>query len=197
MVSHRIKLLVILTLVVSLFSVQLLSWRIDASPAVLNAIDKLNGEWVDRPAPDFNLPMANGELKSLRDFRGKVVFLNFWASFCEPCREEMPSMESLVRQYQSQGMAMVAISFDPEKKNMVDFMNNFLPGDRSAMTVLWDPTSKTGTEYGTELIPETYIIDRDGRIVARFVNSYDWTRPEVKQLIEALLRDESASSNLL
>lgn len=197
MVAHRVKLLVIFSLVVALFAVQFLSWRIDASPAVLNAIDTLNGEWVDRPAPDFNLPTANGELKSLQDFRGKVVFLNFWASFCEPCRKEMPSMESLVRQYQSQGMAMVAISFDPEKKNMVNFMENFLPGDSSAMTVLWDPTSKTGTEYGTELIPETYIIDREGRIVARFVNSYDWTRPEVKQLIEALLRDESASSNLL
>lgn len=197
MVAHRIKLLVILALAVSLFAVQLLTWRIDASPAVLNAIDTLNGEWVDRPAPEFNLPMANGELKSLRDFRGKVVFLNFWASFCEPCRKEMPSMERLVRQYQPQGMAMVAISFDPEKKNMVDFMDNFLPGDSSAMTVLWDPTSKTGNAYGTELIPETYIIDRDGRIVARFVNSYDWTRPEVKQLIEALLRDENASTNLL
>ncbi len=197
MVAHKIKLLVILTLAVSLFAVQFLSWRIDASPAVLNAIDKLDGEWVDRRAPDFNLPTASGENKSLKDFRGKVVFLNFWASFCEPCREEMPSMERLVRQYEPQGMEMVAISFDPEKKDMVNFMDNFLPGDSSAMTVLWDPTSKTGTEYGTELIPETYIIDREGRIVARFVNSYDWTRPEVKQLIEALLRDESSSSNLL
>jgi len=197
MVNHKVKLGLLLVLAAGLFSVQLLTWRIDASPAVLNAIDKLNGEWVDRPAPDFNLPTATGELKTLKDFRGKVIFLNFWGSFCAPCRKEMPSMEKLVRQYESQGMAMVAISFDPEKKDMVDFMASFLPNDNSAMTVLWDPTSQTGKEYGTELIPETYIIDRDGRIVARFVNSYDWTRPEVKQLIEALLRDESASSNLL
>lgn len=174
-----------------------MSWKIDASPAVLTAIDSLNGEWVDRQAPDFNLPTATGEYKSLRDFRGKVVFLNFWGSFCAPCRKEMPSMESLVRQYHDQGMVMVAISVDPEKKNMVSFMESFLPGERSSMTVLWDPTTQVGKEYGTELIPETYIIDRGGRIVARFVNSYDWTRPEVKRLIEALLRDESASSNLL
>ncbi len=120
-----------------------------------------------------------------------MIFLNFWASFCVPCREEMPSMERLVRQYANQGMVMVAISHDPKIEDMHTFMQESLPGERSAMTLLWDPEVSTAPRYGTELIPETYIIDREGRIVARFVNAYDWTRPEVKQLIESLLRSTS------
>ena len=148
-------------------------------------------------APDFSLPDTEGNLHRLSDYRGKVIFLNFWASYCAPCIEEMPSMESLVRQYEEQGMVMVAISHDAEKADMDGFMAQFLPGQRSAMTVLWDPEVSVAPKYGTELIPETYIIDREGRIVARFVNAYDWTRPEVKQLIESLIRADRGSERLL
>lgn len=167
------------------------SWSSGESPAVLAAIDQLGGEWVGRPAPNFELLGTDGKTHRLADYRGQVIFLNFWASFCVPCREEMPSMESLVRQYANQGMVMVAISHDPKIEDMHGFMQQFLPGERSAMTLLWDPEVSTAPRYGTELIPETYIIDRDGRIIARFVNAYDWTRPEVKQLIESLLRSSS------
>ena len=106
-------------------------------------------------------------------------------------------MESLVRQYESQGMVMLAVSQDPEVGDMNGFMQQFLPGQRSSMTVLWDPNGETAKRYGTELIPETYIIDRNGRIVARFVNAYDWTRPEVKVLIESLLRGNTGGNRLL
>ncbi|MFU8803337.1 MAG: peroxiredoxin family protein, partial [Bradymonadaceae bacterium] len=82
---------------------------------------------------------------------------------------------------------MVAVSLDTELDDMNAFMDAFLPGQRSAMTVLIDPTGDVAEAYGTELIPETYIIDRSGMIVARFVGEYDWTRPEIKQIIEALL----------
>lgn len=172
-------------------SVLLMDWGVDENPAALAAIGKLNGEWVGRAAPEFELPDSAGQMHRLSEYRGKVVFLNFWASFCAPCREEMPSMESLVRQYKNQGLVMVAISHDAEKADMDGFMQQFLPGERSSMTVLWDPKSDTAKRYGTEFIPETYIIDQEGRIVARFVNAYDWTRPEVKQLIESLIRGES------
>lgn len=168
--------------------VQFLPWRVQENPSILRAISQLDGEFVGRTAPDFELVDLDGRTRRLSDFRGEVVFLNFWASFCEPCREEMPSMESIIRQYQQEGLVMVAVSFDAEVEHAQGFMQQFLPGERSAMTVLWDPTSGTGHQFGTELIPETYIIDRDGRIVARFVSAYDWTRPEVKMLIEGLLR---------
>lgn len=178
-------------------AVQLVPWGMNENPGVLAAVAALDGEWVDRAAPAFELPDSSGQIHALSDYRGKVVFLNFWASFCDPCREEMPSMERLVRQYEPQGMVMIAVSHDTEKEHMDGFMSQFLPGQTSVMTTLWDPEISVAPKFGTELIPETYIIDRDGRIVARFVNAYDWTRPEVKQLIEALLRADGARRRLL
>ncbi len=160
-------------------------------------VASLGGQWVGRDAPPFELTDLEGRPHTLADFQGQVVFLNFWGSFCKPCREEMPSMERLVRSYQGQGLAMVAISLDPEANDARAFMQEFLPGQRSAMTVLHDPTSKSAQRYGTELLPETYIIDRQGRLVARFVNKYEWTRPEVRQLIEDLLADSSTGSRPL
>lgn len=195
--SDIARLAVLAATAVAVVAVQFIPWGLATNPGVLEAVAALNGEWVDRPAPTFDLPDSTGARHRLEDYRGKVVFLNFWASFCDPCREEMPSMERLVRQYEPQGMVMIAISHDTKQEDMDGFMAAFLPGQRSAMTTLWDPDITVAPKYGTELIPETYIIDRDGRIVARFVNAYDWTRPEVKQMIEALLRADNASGRLL
>ena len=162
-------------------------WTFYDDADLVDAIIDLDGQWVDRQAPSFELPDRQGQMHGLSDYRGQVIFLNFWASFCAPCREEMPSMESLVRQYQPQGMTMIAISQDQGWADVDQFMNSFLPGQRSAMTVLLDDDSAVAHSFGTELLPETYIIDRRGVIVARFVGDYDWTRPEVKQIIEGLL----------
>ena len=192
-----LKIVFLVVAAVCVVVVQLVSWSMDEHPGVLDAVGGLGGEWVDRTAPAFELPDSEGKIHALSDYRGKVVFLNFWASFCDPCREEMPSMERLVRQYEPQGMVMIAVSHDTKKQDMDDFMAKFLPGQKSAMTTLWDPDITVAPKYGTRLIPETYIIDREGRIVARFVNAYDWTRPEVKRLIEALLRADSGSKRFL
>ncbi|MBA2663528.1 MAG: TlpA family protein disulfide reductase [Bradymonadaceae bacterium] len=162
-------------------------WGAHDDQAVLDAVTGLGGQWVDRPAPQFELLDRGGQRRALSDYRGQVVFLNFWASFCEPCRREMPSMENLVRQYSAEGMVMLAVSMDTDAADADRFMEEFLPGQRSAMTILLDPSGDVGKSYGTEKIPETYIIDRSGRVVARFVGEYDWTRPQVKQIIEALL----------
>lgn len=162
-------------------------WGAHADRNLVDAVNSLGGQWVDRAAPPFSLPDRIGQTRTLNDYRGQVIFLNFWASFCEPCRREMPSMENLVRQYSSQGMVMLAISLDAEMADAERFMREFLPGQYSAMTVLLDSDTEVARAYGTELIPETYIIDRTGTIVARFVGEYDWTRPEVKHIIESLL----------
>ena len=165
----------------------LVPWQGRQDRVQVELVAELDGQWVGEPAPPFELPDLQGQTHTLSDYRGQVIFLNVWASFCAPCREEMPSMERLVRDYRERGLVMLAVSVDPEAQQARQFMEQFLPGQRSAMTVLHDPTSATAHEYGTELLPETYIIDRQGRIVARFVNAYDWTRPEVRQLIELLL----------
>ena len=189
--AHIIKPAPLIAALASALLVVAMPWQRPATPSTLEALDKLKGQWVGRPAPSFALPDLDGKPHTLADYRGKVVFLNFWGSFCAPCRKEMPSMERLVREYKERGLVMVAISFDPKVEDAAGFMQQFLPGERSAMTVLHDPEAATGVAYGTEKLPETYIIDRQGRIIARFVNAYDWTSPEVKQLIEATLNDRS------
>ena len=192
-----IQALSLAAVVAILIGVYQIRWQPHDSNGVVDAVSSLNGQWVDRSAPYFELVDLEGRVHRLSEYRGKVIFLNFWASFCEPCRREMPSMEALVRQYEPQGMVMLAVSVDPESDDIRKFMEEFLPGQRSAMTVLWDPESRSSASYGTELLPETYIVGRDGRIVARFVNAYDWMRPEVKRLIEALLREQGKSTRLL
>ncbi|MEM1347680.1 MAG: TlpA disulfide reductase family protein [Myxococcota bacterium] len=175
----------------------ILPWQRGDERARVEMVGRLQGQWVGRDAPTFTLPDLGGQTHDLAEYRGKVVFLNFWASFCEPCRREMPSMERLVRDYDDRGLVMLAVSFDQQASDADGFMQEFLPGQRSAMTVLHDPTSTVGQSFGTELLPETYIIDRQGIIVARFVNEYDWTRPEVRTLIEDLLSGSGASSRPL
>ncbi len=170
-------------------------WLRGDDRALARSVATLNGQWIGRQAQPFVLTDLEGAQHTLADYRGKVVFLNFWASFCEPCREEMPSMERLVRQYQDRGLVMIAISFDPDAQDARAFMAQFLPGQRSAMTVLHDPQAQVGMAYGTELLPETYLIDRDGRAVARFVNAYDWARPEVQTLIEQLLLSDTGGAS--
>ena len=189
--SNQIKIVILTAAILGAFASLMVPWQRTNQRAIVETVSSLDGQWVGRAAPPFELPALDGQTHRLTDYRGKVVFLNVWASFCEPCRREMPSMEKLVRQYQERGMVMVAISVDPEAQDAQNFMAQFLPGQRSAMTILHDPTSATAQQYGTELLPETYIIDRNGQIVARFVNEYDWTRPEVKQLIELLLSEQA------
>lgn len=181
------KLSILLATVVVAGAVMSTPWAESRDAAVASAVAELDGQWVGRGAEPFELPDLNGQNHQLADYRGRVVFLNFWASFCEPCKREMPSMERLARDYRDRGMTMLAVSLDPERADARQFLNRFLPDQRSAMTVLWDPESRVANEFGTELIPETYIIDRDGRVVARFINEYDWSRPAVKRLVESLL----------
>ena len=131
---------------------------------------------------------------SLRDLRGKVVFLNFWASWCQPCVEEMPSMERLSRKYAGRDLVMVAISQDESFEAISTFLRSrdrenkriFPPGEVT-MKILLNETGSVSRSYGTEMLPETYIINREGQIVARFVNKYDWGRDEVDRFIERLL----------
>lgn len=97
-------------------------------------------------------------------------------------------MERLIRKYEGRDLVMVAISQDEDTAAMNAFLGQVMPDGKLAMEVLLDPQGITSRSYGTEKLPETYIIDRDGQVVARFVNKYDWNREEVDRFIERLLR---------
>jgi peroxiredoxin len=136
-----------------------------------------------KPAHDFTLPDLHGARISLKQYRGKLVFLNFWATWCIPCREEMPAMEQLHQTFQSQGLAILAVDLkeSPEK------VKAFFDQHGLSFTALLDESGSVSRDYAVMGLPTTYLIGRDGTLLARGVGGRDWTRGEGKDLIRGLL----------
>lgn len=135
-------------------------------------------------APDFNLENLRGGDTGLVDYKGKVVLLNFWATWCMPCREEMPSMEALWQKYKEQDFVIVAISIDEGSKKRVE---TFIEIFDLSFPVLLDPESKVNDLYKVSNMPTSFLIDRNGKIISRIVGSDDWASEEAIQLMEKLL----------
>jgi peroxiredoxin len=137
-------------------------------------------------ASDFKLEDAfSGETVSLSSLKGKVVFLNIWATWCGPCREEMPSMETLYDELKNnKDFVMLAVSQDTKGKSAVV---PYVEKNGYHFKILLDPENKVGDSYGVSGVPETFIIDRKGRIVAHHMGAFDWSRPDVKEALQELL----------
>lgn len=137
----------------------------------------------DKLAPDFTLKDQHGEEWSLKRQRGKTVVLNFWTMTCQPCVEEMPSLEQLALLAEERGdLEVVAISTD---KGWQDVAGLFKPG--SKLKVLFDPDKAVVREkFGTRLYPETWVIDPDGVIRVRIDGARDWSAPVAYEMIEAV-----------
>ncbi|HEX3695990.1 MAG TPA: TlpA disulfide reductase family protein [Polyangia bacterium] len=136
---------------------------------------------LNREAPDFELPDASGKLVSLRSQRGHPVLVNFWATWCPPCIEEMPSMEELARTIENTDIRMMAVSVDDGWEPIRRF---FTAGTK--MGVLLDLSKEVPKKYGTEKYPETYLIDASGKVRHYFINKRDWSKPEALACLESL-----------
>lgn len=135
-------------------------------------------------AQDFSLPDITGRQMSLAQYNGKVVMLNFWATWCRPCRTEMPSMEKLYHAYKEKDFVILAVSVD--RKGKVD-VNDFAQKNGYTFPILLDPDSTVSERYQVPYIPATFIIDRHGRIVSREYGARAWDSPVVKGKIDELL----------
>lgn len=137
-------------------------------------------------ATDFTLPSLDGTDISLSSYRGKVVLLNFWATWCPPCRAEMPSMETLYRRLAPDGFEIVAVDLqEPE-----DVVRNYITDNGHTFPVLLDRNGSAGRTYAVRGIPTSYLIGRDGTVLAMTVGGRDWMAPSVLKAIESLLDDE-------
>ncbi len=138
-----------------------------------------------KPAHDFNFSL-NGKPSSLADLRGKVVVLNFWATWCPPCVEEAPALNQLHQAIASQGGVVLGISVDEDdeayKKFLVDHSIAF-PNYR-------DPSKQIAAAYGTSMFPETYIIDRQGRIARKIIGPQDWDSPDMVAYLRDLIKKD-------
>ncbi len=144
------------------------------------------GPQVGMPAPDFTLPDLEGKLHGLAEFRGRVVVLNFWATWCPPCIDEMPSLQRLHRALADRGVAVVAVSVDERLSDVPAFVQKF----DLTFSVLSDEGKKVSRKYQTFKYPETYILDREGRLKSKVVGPRDWAAPTVIRDMVDLLKDE-------
>jgi len=134
---------------------------------------------------DFTIPMLDGTMVNLSQLKGKVVFLNFWATWCGPCRSEMPSMEAVYQKLKDKGLEILAVNLGDSRDDVSAFMNNY----KLNFPVGLDGKKLTGTYYHIQAIPTTYIIDRRGLIIARLVGSINWNTPKVIAALEAALQN--------
>ena len=137
------------------------------------------------PLPDIRFVNGKGEEVSLKSFAGKVVLLNLWATWCAPCREEMPALERLQKQLGSDKFQVVALAVD---KAGLDGARKFLKDNNIAGLALYaDPTARVGTELKVIGMPTTILINAEGRELGRLIGPAAWDSPEAKRLIEAFL----------
>lgn len=140
---------------------------------------------VGREAPDFALPKLGGEVVRLSDYRGKVVFLNIWATWCSPCREEMPSMQKLYQEMKGEEFEILAVSIDAlGAKSVAPFVSEL----KLTFPVLLDAQGSIQRLYNTTGIPETFIIDKKGIVAAKIVGARDWGSEGAVQAFRDLIR---------
>lgn len=137
-----------------------------------------------KKAPDFRLEELSGKKVELKHFKGQVVFLNFWATWCGPCKEEMPSMEALYQRFKEKGFVFLAISVDYEEKKKV---KEFIDKHRYTFPVLIDPKNVTLDFYGVKRIPTTILIDQKGRMVGKAIGSQNWNSSEIISVLNQFI----------
>jgi peroxiredoxin len=134
-------------------------------------------------APNFTVTTDNGQTISRSQFGGKVLVLNFWATWCPPCVEEIPSLNELQKQMAGSGVVVLAVSVDRNEQAYRQFLQK---AGVSFLTAR-DPDAAISTRYGTYKYPETYVIDRNGKVVQKIIGATNWTDPRMIGYIRSLL----------
>ena len=137
-------------------------------------------------APDFSLEDLQGKMVNLRDHRGQVVLLNFWATWCPNCRKEGPLLNALYSKYRSQDFVLFRIDSKESRETVLKFLEK----EPSQVPILMDKKGKVERLFGVWAHPTTYLIDRQGIVRYRSVGAVDWTHPEVKGIIEQVLKEK-------
>lgn len=145
---------------------------------------QVQGGLIGQQAPDFTLTDMQGEEVSLAQFRGQVVILNFWATWCPPCREEMPSMEKLYQKTRDQGLVLLAVNVEENGRQAV---RQFLEKTPYSFPILLDDERTVQQAYGVFRFPESFIIDRNGVVVEKIIGARDWLQGATFKKIDFLL----------
>jgi len=142
-------------------------------------------------APAFSLPSLSGKKRDLQDFRGKVILLNFWATWCVPCREELPELEKMQQQFRTKGFEVIGINLDKKPKSAEKYVQDFA----LSYTILHDPEAEVMQQYPGRAMPISYLIDRSGRMQKIFFGFNRKKVPEMSDAIQTLLAEGMRSKN--
>jgi len=134
-------------------------------------------------APQFTVTTDNGRVVSTSQFGGKLLVLNFWATWCPPCVEETPSLSRFAAGMANQGVVVLAISVDKDEKAY----RNFVERHRPAFLTARDPQARINADYGTFKYPETYVINASGKVVRKFISDQPWDSENMVKDIQSLL----------
>jgi peroxiredoxin len=141
------------------------------------------------PAPDFAIQDLLGAPVALKDFRGRLVVVNFWATWCEPCIREWPQLDRLAERFADRDdVVILAISVDSDPTQIAPFLARMSLTD-TRVRVLWDPKQEVHKSFGTDKLPDTYFVGRTGQLLHAFINVRDWGRPAAYQCVESVLAD--------
>jgi peroxiredoxin len=140
---------------------------------------------VGLPAPNFTFPDLNGQQVSLSDHRGRVVLVNIWATWCPPCRQEMPSMQKLYERFKGENFEILAVSLDSTGREAV---GPFMRKMNLTFPALLDPEENIRPLYGITGVPESFIIDKEGILVEKIIGPMDWATSEVFRFFQDLIK---------
>lgn len=136
-----------------------------------------------KPAPLFTLSQLGGDEVSLSDFRGRLVLLHFWATWCVPCRHEMPLLHALEKSG-AHGLQIICVNVDRGNRNKV---KTFIDEVTPHFHTLLDPEGSVRNRYAVRGLPTTYLIGRDGKIIGRIIGERDWSSPAMKAMLQLLI----------
>jgi len=139
------------------------------------------------PAPAFRLVDLQGRAHRLGDLRGRVVLLNFWATWCEPCREEMPAIQTLARELEGQGLAVLAVNYQEAPAAVTAFVGEY----RLTLPVLLDPTGDVGGAYHVFALPASFFVDRRGALLGAALGYREWGSRAARRYLTELLAARS------
>jgi cytochrome c biogenesis protein CcmG/thiol:disulfide interchange protein DsbE len=138
-------------------------------------------------APDFSITTDSGRTITNSNFGGKLLVLNFWATWCPPCIEELPSLNEFQRQFANSGVVVLAISIDTDEKAYRDFLTRTRLSFLTARDPASDPAKRISVDYGTLKVPESYIIDGSGKVRRKLISNQDWMSDRMIKDVESLL----------
>lgn len=136
--------------------------------------------------PDFTVHTLDNQTVTLSSFKGKIVFLNFWATWCPPCQAEMPSMERLYKQFEGLDIAFLAVSVG----ETAETVHGFLAKTPYSFPIALNPDGRLGTLYAARGIPSTYILDREGRIAAARIGAQEWDTQKIIEAFNQFMKQE-------